>query len=440
MKKYTMNVLIFGLIVCCLIAIYKLQINQVDTLIHPPKYSNEKKSIENALMETCGKNYTLKAAVEGENISTVLYQDIDDDSVNEAIVFFVESNNSASMNMCIFKLDGDEWVAKAQMSAAYNEIRRIDFSDINKDGSSEIIVCYGSYDSTIIRDIHIYSFDASKNEIADIFKSTYSFCKIFDIDRDGADDIFLLDSVSYNKASFISYKDSKVKSYYSVEVDKAISSVISVNCDYPTAFSSARFFIDGQSSDGKLLTSVISWDNKKKAFVTEKINGNSLASLSKRSVAITCEDVDNDGNIEIPFEASSSSRGKLDESYQTMIEWCKLSSDKKKTVGYMIENKQYGYYLKIPDEIPNDYAFTVTKSNESMIFLRYNSNTNSTQLLLEIRAMDNTSIYEIDSNYTYIAANREFDYYCRMNENANDSIVKKSDVADNLIFELKGCF
>lgn len=440
MKKYTINVLIFGLIACCLIAVYKIQINQVDTLIHPPKYSDEKESIEKALIKSAGNNYTLKAAVEGENISTVLYQDIDADSQNEAVVFYVDSNDEATLNLCVFKLDGDEWVEKAKTYAEYTEIRRIDFSDINKDGASEIIVCYGAYDSTIIRDVHIYSFDSSKNEISDIFKSSYSFCKIFDIDRDGTDDIFLLDFASYNKASFVSFNGSNIKSYSSVEVDKAISSVIDVNCDYATAFSAGRFFIDGQSSDGKMLTSVISWDNKKNTFVSEKIDGISVATLSKRSVSTTCEDVDNDGNIEIPFEFLPSARNKSDENSQGLIEWCKISSNKKKTVGYMLENKHYGYYLKIPTEIATDYSFSVTKSNESMIVSRYNANTNSTNLLFEIKAMNNTSTYEIDSNYTYIGANREFDYYCRMNESVNDSVIKKSDVADNLIFELKGCF
>jgi len=81
----------------------------IDTLLTPPKLSEQQQQIYNALKSYTGANISLKYPKSGNYLSAFIIDDIDGDSDNEAIVFYEKNTMSAEKNsLRINVLDHDE--------------------------------------------------------------------------------------------------------------------------------------------------------------------------------------------------------------------------------------------------------------------------------------------------------------------------------------------
>ncbi len=126
----------------------------VDTMLSPPKLSEEQTEIYTALTEAAG-SVELRYPRMGEYLSAFVINDLDSDGMPEAMVFFERKSTEANtpdsaengLRIGFLDKDGDgSWRSVYEMSAAGNEVESVEFSELGS-GSPKAIISYTALNS-----------------------------------------------------------------------------------------------------------------------------------------------------------------------------------------------------------------------------------------------------------------------------------------------------
>ena len=77
----------------------------IETLLTPPKLTKQQQQIYNALTNSVGNSITLQYPKTGENLSSFIISDLDDDGEAEAIVFYKKNSAAGEDELRINVLD-----------------------------------------------------------------------------------------------------------------------------------------------------------------------------------------------------------------------------------------------------------------------------------------------------------------------------------------------
>jgi hypothetical protein len=132
-KKIICIVLICA--ICISFSSCDFTIQSVEALMRPPKLSGE-----NSLLQEAFENYVknskdviMKTPISGENRSTYLYFDLDNDGISEAFVFYSDPSIDEFAKVGIFKKEKDKWKLISDIKGQAEEVYAVDFADINGD-------------------------------------------------------------------------------------------------------------------------------------------------------------------------------------------------------------------------------------------------------------------------------------------------------------------
>ena len=128
-------------IMCLSLTSCSLKISSVDNLMRPPKLSGESSLLQEAFERTVSNKdgIIMKTPVSGENRSSYLFVDFENDGTEEAIVFFSDPLKDTNAFASVFKFVDGEWKYVSQVVGKGEEIHEVNFADINGDGLTNII-------------------------------------------------------------------------------------------------------------------------------------------------------------------------------------------------------------------------------------------------------------------------------------------------------------
>ncbi|MBQ8028738.1 MAG: hypothetical protein IJ262_04970 [Clostridia bacterium] len=437
MRKYIITVLLFGVLSFVFIAMYKTEMQPVESLMRPPVYENAQGGLGKILNETIGEDSVLKSVAYNDSKSAIIYEDIDGDTTKEAIVFAQNDSEAGQVTMYLFEKKDDEWFLFDKTDNTAFDLQKLEIADMNSDGVCEIIIGFFSRPDNTGKMLKIFSSDKASNKLNMLFQSEYTVFNCIDINLDGRKDVFTIspNDVNFNTfdASFLVYDDI-IKKVGSVKVNTMVSSVLSVN--YDNFGNSLRVFIDGVSSDGLLITEVLQWKKELKILEHIMFNNDSICQLSKRESNISSTDVNGDGLLEIPFQISA------DKDSVPVINWVFLSGNEITTVGYMLDNSNQGFYFKLPQLWLDSITTIITDNGASLKFYALNSNKeiDISRPILEIKTTDSSSRNPTTKSYKLLNKGLNHTYYYKLFDDALIFNVNEKTLQDNMIFELKGCF
>ncbi|MGN1443638.1 MAG: FG-GAP repeat domain-containing protein [Acutalibacteraceae bacterium] len=453
MKRFASAILIICLLCAGLFIVYSFEIKPVESLIRPPEYSDEGGSVQAALEAEIGKMYFLKTPTKGEHTSAFVYEDLDGDGKKEAVVLYSDIKYPNSVNICIYKKEESVWKRLASVSSPYSDVVQIDFADISGSGVSDIVVGCSSYSSEIVQHLFVYAIDCIDSSATSVnvrYECDYSQYCVLDVDRDKKSELLVLNSNDNEQAygytaDIISFSSENSSKKDSVLLDSALRIVSDISYDFETSESGARMYIDGYTSDGKMLTDMIIWDEKKNNLTRKKIGGKSVAALTTRTKTAVCEDIDSDGIMDIPTDyilpASKSATSQGDKNI-ILLHYVSVSGNKLKNAGFYFENTNNGYYYKIDKSVLKKITIVTSQDASSAKFYTVNETksgkTTADRLVFEIRTVTDLETGRAPQTFKSLGQNKEFYYYCRIYEKGEDAGLTISDIRDNLIFDLKG--
>lgn len=266
-------------------------------LMTPPKSSGGQAEIQKLIEASAGGDFTLVFPLSGERRSSIIIDDIDGDSLEEAAALYTVGDGVT--RLLFSKKENGSFAAAAEAYIPCDRIDRIDFSDVDGDGEKEVLVGYQN-GSALLKSLAV--FDLGENVTSFDTPDAYAELVIGDFDRDGADDVLALVTAlgtSAAKARLLSFGENGFFEKSACELDSSASSVESVRFGLISedAFGAA---VDASTAEGIYTTQIVCYDASKKALLNPLYVYSGYA-LTFREAAVFSRDEDGDGVLEIPL-------------------------------------------------------------------------------------------------------------------------------------------
>ena len=164
--------------------------SDADSLLRPPKSMGDEAEIEELISKTASNGYTLKYPKSGSYRSAIVMQDLDNDEKEEAIAFYRTRDNLTGIHMLVMYTKNDKCELSADFKVETTDIDCVDFTDINGDGISEILLGYSTYTpNTNVLTCYSYS-NGKTTEIKS--GQNYSAFYCGDFNTDGKNEVMTL--------------------------------------------------------------------------------------------------------------------------------------------------------------------------------------------------------------------------------------------------------
>lgn len=374
-------------IICLSFSSCDFSINTVDTLMRPPKLSGESNLLQRAFEESIenAENVIMKNPISGNNRSSFLFYDLDNDGVQEGFAFYSDPSTSDIAHVSIFEQINDDWNMVANIKGHGEEIYEFDFADINGDNVLEIIVSWTFLSDADKKNISFSNFNDRvltiyqyTGDSANLLKTEY-FTKMFvdDFNKDNCDEILLLNinhaNVEYRTTARLLSFDSEyvIKN----DINLVLSNMLSIyNIVMDSANGHTRIFIDGSINENTLITEVIDINQKDFSIILPLYESNiSDKPLTVRSTQIFSSDIDDDGVIEIPTYENISNSFNVSSSLKEpmllpLTVWSEIVDDTLSVDFKCIYNASYNYFYVIPSEWENKVYITYNLDNTVLTF------------------------------------------------------------------------
>ena len=398
----------------------------IDDLISPVSPTGDDAGILAAVDSFCAGGYTVKIPSSGSYTTSFIARDLNKNSDNEAIAFFEPDDKLSTVNMAVLSKENEHWKINGNIVGEGADVNRVDFCDLNNDGSDEIIVCWGIISNSTAFNICVYSLNS---DLAPVLLSDSIIASDFicvDINDDGLDELLTFKYSSANEsptAELFSFSDNKKVSLGQTKLDGRIVSFSNIVCDKDKA--GVCVYADGACSNGEsMVTEILLWSNYYDAvispfysYVTGKTGDTSRNNL------MVSRDIDGDGKIEIPLDHSISGLPKG----ITAQNWVSYSNTVLNHKEYSIACENDGYLLALDDGLLSKAKFTYDEDNRELKV--FNGDEELFSLLTVVK-----SGYSSDNYTDYAELMSDSGLMCLVKVNSENSFSITTDTVKSLIY------
>lgn len=341
MRKYFTAFIAFGFLAIIMTAICLVSFKPIESLMKPPMSGGDHHEIQVAFEEYIDEEYKLRVPLSGTYRSSYISEDLNGDGQEEIMVLYSTEDEVDIVKICFMRKDNNKWNVVTDLISDYNEVHQVQFADINGDNIMELLVGWTIYRNDFSRNLSVYKIPFENNsDFENIFSTSYLMFDTADIDSNGTNDIVVFESSGDSTVlSYNSYEDGAVAKKGSVPLDSSVYTVYGLNYDHGAEDNGLRMFIDAYKIDSGVVTECVFWDKRKKQF--RKVESDGVSILSSRLTGVQCQDVNNDGLIEVPIEVpleGSSVIAKSDSPAHTqnIIKWIQLGKNKSDVITYQL--------------------------------------------------------------------------------------------------------
>lgn len=410
----------------------------VDSLLSPPKLSEEQNAVYDALIRSAGKDIRLKYPRSGEYRSAFVFANIDSEPDREAIVFYEktgETEGGGNVRINIIDRRGGKWTSVYDHAGAGTGIDRILFSELGGSGRQSVIIGYTLLSGE--RSVQVYDYEDGL--LTSKYSDTYSTMFTADLERDGKNELILIrpgNQMKKASASLVSIdpESGEALETSGVALDESATEFVSVAAGY-VGKETPAVFIDGLSG-GQLTTEIIySVDGQLRNPLYLGESG--LIEKTRRPAGYTCTDIDLDGVIEIP--TLSLFPGYSEDSSGTKL----YSTDWNIFDNYSI-TKKYSSFYNIGEGycfiLPSRWDGVVTAKRDSatgeVIFCKFRTDLlNSTVELLRIAvASEEETGTLLEEGYMVLKSNNKTNYLVKCPDIEDEPLVLTGTEISNSLY------
>ena len=454
MKK--ISILFIAIIICCFFSGCNINISSVDVLMRPPKLSGENSLLQQTFETTVGdsESIVMKTPVSGENRSSYLLFDLDNDSVKEALVLYSDPIKDDLAYVTVFKFINDKWSFVSTINGKSSEIYSVDFSDINGDGRFEILISWSqvitgdnftpaSMSSSGEKLLTIYSYNGSSTTL--LKNEAYSKLLVEDLNNDSADELFILNISLSNQKKVTLGRIVAFDKEYSIEQElkfqlTGMLDVYNIVCDtyLNNNETYTRVYIDGSISESGIITEVIDINHSDLSVSLPFYESNiSEQPLTLRDVRVYSQDIDNDGVVEVPVIERLPGGIKLsvnddEKTSLNLTVWSKIDNNQLVVDSKCLLNGTYGYMFVYPDEWYGTITAVYNEQNATITFYSLDNNETLISALFSIKATFEPKWDENNNGYTKLDENGVYVYAYSIIDGNNEELYI-STIEDNFI-------
>ena len=288
-----------------------IEIKQIDNLMRPPMMQGEYRDLQVAFNKAVGSDIILKAPESGDFRSAYILYDIDGDTIDEAMVFYIKADDKTVAHMNVLDKEGNIWVSICDIEGKGSDVNSVEFTDMNGDLIPEIIVSWSINNSDSNKILSIYECGTSANKLSvkEIATEAFTVMKPLDVDSDGKNEIFLLKlddtaEVPLAYAKMLKMENNgTIKLMSQIKLDGNIVGYSNIKAEKVSEDYPMRIYIDATKGNTQMITEVVFWDKAKQQLVDPMLDEQTQSNMiTWRSARIPSMDINNDGIIEIPAQ------------------------------------------------------------------------------------------------------------------------------------------
>lgn len=366
-----------------------------DSLMRPPKAAGDGAAIQSAMEEKLGTEIALRYPRRGEYRSAIVRADIDNDQMEEAIVFYRTTAETSGAHMVV--LDSDAagvWNIIGQARSNGGDIDTIMFGDIDGDNVLEIITGWSLY-SDASHIIAIHSCVMGKLSEIEITgpeetngQAVYSAMAVADFDNNGRDDIIAAQlgaAPALSVARMYTLRGQKAEPVSSIELDSTVITYTKAQAGQINLQTPA-LILDGYRSDGRYSTELVVWDKEKRALIAPLNENESHECTLLHSMSTTAADINGDAYIELPSDELLPGYTEDSGSSMYLTRWNRFATNGDLiNVSSGLMCSDYGYYFKLNPQLAGLITAAQDKEAKTVTFMRTSDKKAFADELLKIR-------------------------------------------------------
>lgn len=396
----------------------------VDSLLSPPKLSEEQAEIYQALTDKIGNKVRLKYPKSGNYLSAFIVDSIDYEPTDEAIVFYERNGITAdqiSLRINILDKRSEQWSSVYDSPANGTEVEKVIISKLGSSPLMNIIVGYNMSQGE--KNVSVYNY--SEGILSQNYSDVYSSVDVCDIDNDTQEELIVITGNSTSEtavAKLLKLDESGKYSMYRTAMNEN-------SLDYSQYLYSSNpdgtktIVIDSIIGTNTIQTEIL---NPSAGDALEYSLSPEMLFQTIRSSSYSSSDIDNDGIIEIPTAGIFPGYENLPETEQlTIINWLVYEEGQliRKYSGYYSIND--GYAFMMPEEWYEKVTIKIDALSEEIVFYQYEESLeNSNEELMRIsviKSVDDSG--KIRDGYRFIRSRGETEYFVRINEKSSSELV-----------------
>lgn len=407
----------------------------VSELMSPPKTTGDKADIQKLIDKEAGTDYTLKYPQNGSYRSAITTTDFDADGEDEAIAFYLPTGEAQTIHLLIMDRKNDEWTVIGNHTSKSTMVDRLQFADLDGNGTREIVVGYSTYNS-LVNDLSVYLTEGSTStEITSVNKYSDFLCG--DFTDCGKDELLLLSLYTTDRpasAVLVALNDTK-NSLYSVSetpIDADVTSFAKLQTGnvFDGQFGAV---LDGVTSSGAYNTQILYFNSYFSQLTRMSFTKDIPSNQMTRNYAVLSQDIDGDSVIEIPNTFKMNiDPAQTDAVPAALIYWCEYSS-----AGYLSTDSiqaaslVYGCRFSIPENWQN-YTAYVNYSTSEITFYEWTEEDTLGEPLLVIKMFTHNQFSDGTSanGYTELAKNDSYVYAFLTFETNSSMLLTNEEIID----------
>ncbi len=356
------------LLVCLLLAPIVSSCNYInfntEELMNPPKPAGELYDIQRALEDSVSGDIQLKYPTTGEHRSAFTMVDLNGDSVDEVVAFYLTAANTQNVSLHIGLIvnQGGKWVHSGDIPVSASDVESLSFADMNGDGKLEILVGWAMY-TQVDRVVCAYSADGFK--LSGRLSEPFTKFITCDMNANGRDELLIIYQNQLEKtavAKLFELSDDGIMALGSAQMD-----INTISYSEPIKITDKAgkesILLDATKADG-MITEVLTYDEYLRNPCIAPEDNTNLLTFRPSSIAMY--DIDGDAIPEIPCQTlflPEDTRVGAEAVYLT--KWLNYSEGQFKNKLNALMNYSDGYYLNVPNNWPGN--ITVMRNTEQRI-------------------------------------------------------------------------
>ena len=422
------------------------------TLMSPPKAQGELKGIEDALSASIGAmSYSFVYTISGDNRSACITEDIDNNGLREAFVFYkIKENNEIHINLLINESKDEKtaWQSVFDMALTGTGVDKVDFVDLCGDSKKEILIGCNMYNESS-NVLYIYDFtDASK--LIQMTKENYTNYTICNLTGDNKSQIMLFNlgtstlsgEADINQSAVTKTAAAKLITLNSdtsgittvignVGIDRSMTAISAIS-QTKTIDGKTALLVDAYKGSSLMITEVLCYDNGLKNLYCDIATGENIS--TRRQILINSRDIDDDKMLEIPFAEAIADADKSNVEnamYYTTWKKPKENGFEKVSSGYFTATGKY--YLKLSDEWINSTTVKSFADESKDSFYKYDALSGISEELISIKTFDKMTFNKNSEGYIKAVESEDKIVAVKVNEKAEEYGVDYNYLKRNIV-------
>lgn len=340
-----------------------------DDFLAAPKQPTEYLALQEQLAEILDTGAEYVAPETGQYRTTVQMEDLDGDGLEEVISFFRTSAGAGEFQVYLHKKIGEEYVLMGSVTGHGTAIEEVFYPTLGASGQKGVAICWRLGDN-VAKGMTVCAFTAG-GELQAILDTEYADYALTDFDGDGAQELMTISrdpAQGKNIARLFHYDSTENVMMMTSEAALCqeaynVSKVVAGR----TKSGLPAVFVDSTLEDAAgMVTDVFTASNQALVNLTIDVESNS-GRKTYRMVTVNCDDVDNDGSVEIPLSSllPGYSAERMTEALW-LLEWYDVDRDDVYEPSMLTyQNSAEEWMLRIPDAWVDQV--TVQKNQEGEV-------------------------------------------------------------------------